>query len=105
MAQLRRDYQEFVNRGAEIVAIGPEAAKPFADWWHEHEMPFIGLPDPEHLVSKLYGQQFKLLKLGRMPALLIVDRSGVIRFAHYGNSMSDIPDNTGILARLDELDR
>lgn len=103
MAQLRRDYPEFVKRGAEIVAIGPEEAEPFAKWWRGHDMPFIGLPDPDHAVARLYGQEFKLLKLGRMPALFIVDKSGVVRFAHYGNSMSDIPDNGDILARLDEL--
>ena len=55
MAQLRQEHQEFVKRGAEVIAIGPEDSNTFADWWHEHKMPFIGLPDPEHSVSKLYG--------------------------------------------------
>ena len=46
MAQLRRDYRKFVKRGAEVMAIGPEKPQAFADWWHEHDMPFTGLPDP-----------------------------------------------------------
>jgi len=103
MAQLRQEYQEFVKRGAEVIAIGPESSKAFADWWHEHEMPFIGLPDPEHSVSKLYGQEVKIFKMGRMPAQLIIDKKGLIRYTHYGGSMSDIPENSELLAKLDQL--
>jgi peroxiredoxin Q/BCP len=105
MAQLRQEYQEFVKRNAEVIAIGPEDAKTFADWWHEHEMPFIGLPDPDHSVSKLYGQEVKIFKLGRMPAQLIIDKKGMIRYKHYGSSMSDIAENSEILAKLDELNK
>ncbi len=103
MAQLRRDYQEFVRRDAEVIAIGPEKPEPFADWWRKHDMPFIGLPDPDHTVSKRYGQQVKLLKLGRLPAQLVIDKRGLIRFVHYGSSMSDISENKELLAILDQL--
>ena len=105
MAQLRQEYQEFVNRGAEVIAIGPENSQTFTNWWHEHEMPFIGLPDPEHSVSKLYGQEVKIFKLGRMPAQLIIDKKGLIRYKHYGSSMSDIAENSEILSKLDELNK
>lgn len=102
---MRQEYDEFAKRGAEIIAIGPESAQAFAAWWREHRMPFVGLADPDHSVSKLYGQQVKILKLGRMPAQLIVDKNGMIRYKHYGNSMSDIPENGDILAILDNLNR
>lgn len=105
MAQLRQEYQEFVKRGAEVIAIGPETPKEFADWWHGHEMTFVGLADPEHSVSKLYGQQVKIFKLGRMPAQLIIDKKGNIRYKHYGSSMSDIAENSEILSRIDELNK
>ena len=105
MAQLRRDYQEFLIRNAEIIAIGPESADNFTKWWSIHDMPFPGLPDPDHSVSKLYGQQVKLLKLGRLPAQLVIDKQGLIRFVHYGNSMSDIIENSKIMLLLDQLNR
>jgi len=105
MAQLRRDYPEFVKRGAEIIAIGPEKPQAFADWWHEHDMPFPGLADPEHRVSKLYGQEVRIFKLGRMPAQLIIDKTGIIRYWHYGSSMKDIVENSDLISRLDELNR
>ena len=105
MAQLRQDYQEFVNRDTEVIAIGPEDEKSFADWWHNEHMPFTGIADPQHIIAKMYGQQVKVLKLGRMPALVVVDRQGRIRYGHYGESMSDIPSDKDILSLLDELEK
>lgn len=99
------EYNEFIKRGAEVIAIGPESRKAFAEWWHEHEMPFPGLADPDHSVSKLYGQEVKIFKLGRMPAQLIIDKNGMIRYKHYGNSMSDIAENSDVLTRIDVLNR
>lgn len=105
MAQLRQDYQEFTKRDAELIAIGPEAAEPFAEWWHREQMPFTGIPDPKHAIAKIYGQQVKPLKFGRMPAMVVIDRESRIRFQHYGESMSDIPSNEKILSLLDDLNR
>ncbi len=103
MAQLRQDYQEFVTRQAEVVVLGPEGRSAFADYWRKEGLPFIGLPDAEHSVLKLYGQQVKLFKFGRMPAQLIIDQAGVVRYVHYGHSMEDIPSNAELLALLDTL--
>lgn len=102
---MREDYQEFVNRNAEIVILGPEGPEDFKKYWLNENLPFIGLPDPEHTVLKLYGQEVKLFKLGRMPAQFIVDREGKVRFAHYSGSMTDIPTNDELLKTLDLIDR
>jgi len=51
----------------------------------------------------MYGQQVKLTKLGRMPASLLIDKDGYIRYQHYGESMSDIPENQLVLSLIDEL--
>ena len=103
MAQLRQDYQEFVKRQAQVIVVGPEDAQAFAAYWQQHDLPFVGLPDRQASVLKLYGQEVNLFKLGRMPAQVIVDKAGVARFVHYGHSMSDIPENAEVLALLDQL--
>jgi peroxiredoxin len=103
MAQLRQDYQKYLERNTEVIAIGPEDATRFAEWWHAEQMPFIGIPDPHHVISQKYGQQVKPLKFGRMPAQVIVDIEGKIRYRHFGESMSDIPSNDEILLVLDKL--
>lgn len=100
MAQLRHDFEKFVNEKTVILVVGPENAGTFKTYWQENELPFIGLPDPSHSVLKLYGQEIKLFKFGRMPAMAIIDREGRVRFVHYGHSMSDIPDNENILSEL-----
>ena len=103
MAQLRQDYKTFVQRSAEVVVVGPEGREAFAAYWLREELPFVGLPDPTHSVLKLYGQEINLFKLGRMPAQLMVDKMGRVRYIHYGHSMSDIPENQELLGLLDEM--
>lgn len=101
MAQLRRDHAQFVKRDIEIIVVGPDDAKAFADYWKKHDLPFVGLPDPTFSVLKLYGQEVNLFKLGRMPAQVFVDKRGIARFVHYGHTMSDIPDDREIFALVD----
>ena len=100
MAQLREDFEEFTELDTAIAAVGPEDADRFKSYWTENNLPFIGLPDPTHSVLKLYGQEVNLFKLGRMPAMVIIDKSGLVRFVHYGHAMSDIPDNKDVLQSL-----
>jgi len=103
MAQLRQDYSEFVARDIEIVVVGPENAAAFAAYFAKESLPFVGLPDPTASVLKLYGQEVNLFKLGRLPAQVLVDKAGVARYVHYGHDMSDIPQNSEILALGDEI--
>jgi len=105
MAQLRQDYQQFIDRNTEIIAIGPEGAKAFKEWWDEHQMPLIGIADPEHVIANMYGQQVKLIKLGRMPASILVDKHGQIRYTHFGESMADIPKTEEMLSLIDGLNK
>ena len=101
MAQLRQDYQKFAKLDTEIIVAGPEKAEAFREYWAKENLPFTGLPDPEHLVLKLYGQEVKLFKLGRLPAQMLIDKLGKVRFVHYGHSMSDIPANQEILSLIE----
>src|SRR5512139_41542 len=103
MAQLHQDYQEFINRQAQVIVIGPEDARAFAEYWRANELPFIGLPDPKASVLKLYGQEVNLFKMGRMPAQVIVDKAGMARYVHYGHDMTDIPSTAEVLELLDSL--
>jgi peroxiredoxin len=101
MAQLRQDYKEFIRRDTEVIVVGPDNGQAFSSFWHDHDLPFIGLPDQKASVLKQYGQEVNLFKLGRMPAQVIVDKDGMVRFVHYGHSMEDIPSNAEILELLE----
>jgi peroxiredoxin len=100
MAQLRQDYDKFTAQDTEILVVGPEDTKTFANYWQKHDLPFIGLPDPTHTILKLYGQEVNLFKFGRMPAQVTIDKKGQARFVHYGHDATDIPANEEILDLL-----
>jgi peroxiredoxin len=105
MAQLRNDYQEFVKRDTEVIILGPDGPSAFKRTWELEDMPMIGRADPGSKVADRYHQEVNLLKLGRMPAMLVIDKQGIIRFLHYGKSMSDIPENENVLKFLDDINK
>ncbi len=105
MVHLRHDYQEFVSRDTEILILGPNNVDSFKRIWKMEELPMIGLADPGSNIADIYQQEVNLVKLGRMPALLVIDKRGIIRFIHYAQSMADIPDNRKILDVLDKIEK
>lgn len=100
---MRDEYEAFIARQAEILAVGPNDLPAFQRYWANEKIPYIGLPDPAHTVAKMYRQEVNLFKFGRMPLVCIVGRNGRIRFVHYGASMSDIPSNATLFEVMDEL--
>jgi peroxiredoxin Q/BCP len=102
---MRDHYSEFISHGAEIVAVGPDGISSFQKYWENEKIPYIGLPDPEKKVSRLYKQEVNVFKLGRMPLNCVVDINGRIRYIHYATNMSDIPDNETLLNVIDQLNK
>ena len=100
---MRDAYAEFTARGIVIIAVGPDNMQSFQRYWTNENIPYIGLPDPDHQVSKLYRQEVNLFKLGRMPLNTVLDINGHMRYVHFGSSMSDIPDNETFLNVIDHL--
>jgi peroxiredoxin len=102
---LRQDYEGFQARNAEIIAIGPDSPDKMRKHWIDEQIPYPGVPDPDKRVLETLGQEFKWLRFGRMPAIVIVNKNGEIAFTHYGDHAGDIPDNNEILAVIDRLDQ
>ena len=84
--------------------VGPEDAAAFAKHFDAYDLPFVGIPDPEFRILDLYGQQVKFMRLGRMPAQVMIDSEGIVRYAHYASSMSDIPRTEEMLELADSLE-
>ncbi|HHU11820.1 MAG TPA: redoxin domain-containing protein [Clostridiaceae bacterium] len=103
MMQLLQGFDQFTKRDTEVIVVGPDSAEKFKAFWESNDFAFYGLPDETHGVLKLYGQEVNLFKLGRMPAQMLIDKSGVLRYIHYGHSMSDIPENSEIIELIDTL--
>lgn len=100
---MRQSYPQFVARESALLVIAPDNHNALNRYWTQNDMPFPGLPDESHKVADLYAQEVNWLKLGRMPEIIIVDRSGQIRYRHYAVSMSDIPTPSVLLAVIDSV--
>ena len=61
--------------------------------------------DESKKVADMLHQEVIIHKFGRMPALLVVDKKGIIRYAHYGDSMKDIPKNEEIFDVLRKIEQ
>ena len=88
-----------------MLAVGPDGLEQFQRYWQREEIPFIGLPDPENSVAKLYKQEVNFFKFGRMPMNCIVDLDGCIRYIHYSANRKDYPDIEIFLNVIDELNK
>lgn len=100
---MRRDFELFTDRNVEILFLGPDSPSAFKKYWRDNNLPFSGCADIQSKIAASYYQEINLLKLGRMPALFVIDLEGKIRFLYYSNSMSDIPDNKLVLEAVDHL--
>jgi peroxiredoxin Q/BCP len=100
---MRNHYSEFISRGAEIVAVGTDSVSSFQEYWKREKIPYIGLPDPEKNVPRMYKQEVNLFKLGRMPLNCVIDTNGRMRYIHYATNMTDIPDNETFLNVIDQI--
>lgn len=68
-------------------------------------LPFPVLADPERSVFRLYDVHSRLWSLGQRPGVYVVDRGGVVRWAHVGRQQWEIPSVDTLLAVLDDLER
>jgi peroxiredoxin Q/BCP len=97
---MRSRYEEFVDAGAAIVAVSQDDAEDVNEYWREHDIPFVCIPDPEGRLKTLYNQHSRM---GPLPAVFVIDRQGRLAMAHYGEDMKDIPTADRLLALLKTL--
>lgn len=102
---MRQDYEEFRKREAEIITIAPDTLDHARAYFRKHALPFPGLVDSTHAVYDRYDVQSRLLSLGQRPALFIVDKAGIVRYAYLGTQQWEIPSNREVLEQLDRLQR
>ncbi len=100
---MRDEFAAFTARDAVILTIGPDGPNSFRRYWESEHLPFIGLADPKHTVADAFNQEWNIFKLGRVPAMMLIDKQGQIRYQHYSSSMSDIPENNLVLSILDKM--
>ena len=102
--RLARDFEKFEELNTVLYPITPDKeknAKKLETKYALNKFPIYY--DPKKTVLKMLKQEVNWKKLGRMPALLILDKEGIIQYAYYGNSMKDIPKNIILFEELEKL--
>lgn len=82
-------YEEFRAAGAEILAVVNDTVEDARAYFEEHGLAYPCACDPEHEVYDRYGVGSK--------GLFVIDRDGVIRFAHVGRQQWEIPGTDEVL--------
>ncbi len=102
MAQLRHDYQKFKALNAEVLVIVPNGPKMIERYVKGNNPPYPILSDKRSIVAATYFQVKKFFVAGT-PTVILVDRSGIIRYVLYADSLIAEPDNKEPLAVLASL--
>jgi peroxiredoxin Q/BCP len=99
------DYEKFVERNTILYPILVDNginAQRMHTAFAKRKFP-IYYDSDENLAKKVLNQEWKIFKLGRMPALIVIDKNQIVQYAHYGDSMHDIPENEVVLTVLDKI--
>lgn len=100
LAELQHAYDEFRQRGAEVLAIGVQDVDTAARAAASAQATYPILADADHAVSAAYGV-YNTLGDGQVtPAVFVIDRAGAIVWSYIGRSAGDRPVTEDILAHL-----
>ena len=102
-AKLRKDLEKFEELDGYLYTILADRESNAKKMEEKYARRYPVFYDKTKDVVNLLNQEVIALKLGRMPALLIVDKKGIIQYAYYSDSMQDIPENETILEVLRKI--
>ncbi len=100
---MTKQYQEFREAGAEIVALVRDTQQAAQAFFRKSPIPFPCLVDTQGRVYHQFEVKSKLLSLGQRPALFVIDREGIVRFAYLGSQQWEIPGNKEVLKIIQDI--
>jgi peroxiredoxin len=103
LASYARRFEEFEKRGAQIAGISVDPPSNNARMVGKLLLPFPLLSDPEGELARLCGL-WNAEERVAVPAVVIVDQSGEVRYLYSGRDFADRPGDEEVFATLDELD-
>ena len=124
--QMKEAYPDYQAAGAEVVIVAMGTVQEVADFRVRYALPFRFLADPERVAYRafdlprggigsvagpsMWSRGWKaLLSFGagkvksdpyQLPGSFVIDRAGIIRFAHYAKNSSDWASNEEHLAAI-----
>ena len=107
LVQLQEVYDRFVDGDAEFLVIDAQETFRVRDWRDKLDSPFTFLSAPTAWVSARYGVAKQIVvhdEWVSLPSAFIVDKEGVLRYAHYGRGwpLEERATAADLLAHLPE---
>ena len=87
LVQFQEVYPQFVERDTEILVVDPQELFRVSSMRKKLKSPFRFLSDPTAWVCAQYGVAKQLMvhqEWVNLPATFIVDKKGILRYAHVG---------------------
>ena len=126
---MRDDHERFLRAGGQVALVGMGSVEQTAAFQQSQRLPFRCLADPEKIAYRAYGLRQGTLgqiagprmwlrglkaalrggvgipvgDVWQMPGTFIIDREGMIRFAHYSTSTVEWPSNNELIGVLKSL--
>ncbi len=101
MLQLQQELSLLKEHKIKPVVIVPEPQTKLDSFLAKQPLDFTFVSDPKHILADKYGQEVKLLKLGRMPAQIVLNSELKQVYSHFAKSMADIVDEKIIISGLE----
>lgn len=103
LANYARKYEQFERLGTQVAGISVDPPRRGAAMVGKLLIPFPLLSDPGGGISHAYGVWNEKEDVCR-PSVVVVDRSGEVRYAHVGTDLADRPEDEDLFAALEALD-
>jgi peroxiredoxin len=133
VAQLRDERERFDDAGAAVTLIGLGSAEQAAAFCADRDVRFACVTSPDRSAHRAYGLRrgtfdqvagprvwlpwirnqiggrhqgrFGQGDTAQLPGTFVVDRAGIVRFAHRGARSNDVPSNEDVLASVRAIAR
>ncbi len=108
MAQLRQRKAELDGAGAVVVDVLPMDLVRAATFKRTRAGPFATLSDPAGRACATYGVARQLVvhnEWVNSPSVFVIDRKGVITYAHVGSSFGDRPSAEKVVEEVKKAAR
>jgi peroxiredoxin Q/BCP len=94
MHLLAENHDQLTAAGIAVVGVVCQRSDSVRRYLAAHPLPFPLLPDETRNVARSYGVHYWVSYEGinlAQPSLFILDRAGIVTFAHRGRNMRDLP--------------
>jgi peroxiredoxin len=102
LCEMRDDYDAFMARGTVVLPVSVDSTPTLKEYKAKHEMKVDLLSDFKRDVSRLYGVLLED-KFYAKRAYFLIDREGVLRWAHVEEETSHRRPDAELLAAIDSV--